>query len=291
MRFGLTHCNIGRFVDPDEGAKLAVAAEAAGFDSLWTIEHVVLPTVYEPLYPETADGRIPFATDYPIADPLIWMAFAAARTNSIRLGTGVLVLPQRNALTIAKEAATLDRLSGGRTILGVGAGWLREEFEALDFNFEDRGRRMNDTIGAMRALWSGTPTTFHSDSTTFTEVVSSPTPHNSAVPIHVGGFTVPAAIRAGRLGDGFFPGGFDRERLETLIRRCRAEALIADRDPDSIEITTRWTKNPNEIKSLDAVYQLADLGVDRVTIPTYIFDQENITDELVRFREHVVDKF
>ncbi len=291
MKFGLTHGNIGRFVGPADAATIAVAAEEAGFESLWTIEHVVLPTEYEPLYPETSDGRIPFVTDYPIADPLIWMAFAAASTTRIKLGTGVLILPLRNALVTAKAVATLDRLSGGRTILGVGAGWLREEFHALGFDFEDRGRRMNDTITAMRALWSGTPVSFASDSTNFTGVVSSPAPNALSVPVHIGGFTVPAAIRAGRLGDGFFPGGYDRERLDLLIKRCRAEAVAGDRDPDAIEITTRWTKDPNRLADLDILYRLEDLGVNRVTIPAYIFDQNHITDELARFKEAVIDRF
>ncbi|MFD9740729.1 LLM class F420-dependent oxidoreductase [Umezawaea sp. NPDC059074] len=291
MRFGLTHGNIGRFADPEAAGRLAVAAEASGFDSLWTIEHVVLPTEYEPLYPETADGRIPFAPDHPIADPLVWMAFVAARTTTIKLGTAVLVLPQRNALITAKEVATLDRLSGGRTLLGVGAGWLREEFDALRVGFEDRGRRMNDTIGAMRALWSGEPADFTSDSVAFQGVVSSPRPHGPSVPIHIGGFTVPAAIRAGRLGDGFFPGGYDLERLDVLIKRCRKEAEATGRDPDAIEITSRWTKNPAELTNLDTLHRLADLGVDRVTVSTLVFDHEHIADDLARFQDTVIAKF
>jgi probable F420-dependent oxidoreductase len=291
MRFGLTHGNIGHFTNPEAAVEVAVAAEASGFDSLWTIEHVVLPTEYEPLYPETADGRIPFAPDHPIADPLVWMAFVAARTTTIKLGTAVLVLPQRNALITAKEVATLDRLSGGRTLLGVGAGWLREEFDALRVGFEDRGPRMNETIGAMRALWSGEPASFSSDSVDFRGVVSSPRPHGASVPIHIGGFTVPAAIRAGRLGDGFFPGGYDRDRLDVLIKRCRKEAVAHGRDPDAIEITSRWTKNRDELANLDVLHRLAELGVDRVSISTLLFDQEHIADELARFQETVIAKF
>ncbi len=291
MRFGLTHGNIGRFADPEAAVQVAVAAEATGFDSLWTIEHVVLPVEYEPLYPETADGRIPFAPDHPIADPLIWMAFAAAHTTTIKLGTAVLVLPQRNALITAKEVATLDRLSGGRTLLGVGAGWLREEFDALRVGFEDRGPRMNDAIGAMRALWSGSSADFSSSSVEFAGVVSSPRPHGASVPIHIGGFTVPAAIRAGRLGDGFFPGGYDLDRLDVLVKRCRKEAVAHGRDPDSIEITSRWTKDRDELANLDVLHRLADLGVDRVTVSTLLFDHEHIADELARFQETVIAEF
>lgn len=291
MKFGLTHGNIGRFADPVNATELAVAAERAGFDSLWTVEHVVRPVDYKPLYPETIDGLIPFRPDEPIADPLVWLAFVAGCTSQIRLGTGVLVLPQRNALVTAKEVATLDRLSGGRTILGIGAGWLREEFEALGYSFDDRGRRMDDAIGALRALWQRDPASYRSNSINFSDVVSSPTPHGSSVSIHIGGFTVPAAIRAGRMGDGFFPGGYgDRTRLDMLIQRCRAEALAVGRDPKKIEITARWTKNKDELSDLAVIDELASIGVKRVTIPAFIFDAEHITDELARFKDQVMDK-
>ena len=291
MKFALTHGNIGRFTDPAAAVEIVTAAEAAGFDSLWTIEHAVLPTVYEPLYPETPDGRIPFATDHPISDPLIWMAFAAAHSSTILLGTGVLVVPQRNALLLAKEAATLHRLSGGRLVLGVGAGWLREEFDAVGVGFDDRGRRLDDTIGAMRALWSGAPASYESPSARFSAVVSSPPPPGHAVPIHIGGFTVPAALRAGRVGDGFFPGGYDRDVLATLIARCRREAESRGRDPEAIEITTRWTKDPAELDDLSVLHRLADLGVHRVTVPAHLFDQTRFADDLARFGERVIAAF
>jgi probable F420-dependent oxidoreductase len=264
------------------------AAERAGFESVWTVEHVVLPVEYEPLYPETADGRIPFAPGYPIADPLVWMAFAAAHTSRLKLGTGVLVVPQRNALVLAKEAATLHRLSGGRIILGVGAGWLREEFEALGVGFEDRGRRLDDTIAAMRALWTGKPATHTSDSWAFRNVVSSPTPPGDHVPIHVGGFTMPAARRAGRSAEGFFPGGYDREVLARLIRRCRAEAEAHGRDPAAIEITTRWTRDPAALTDLSVLDHLAEIGVDRVTVPQFIFDADGFEDRIEEFGENVI---
>lgn len=288
MKFALTHANLGRFTDPEAATGLVRAAERAGFESVWTVEHVVLPTEYEPLYPETADGRIPFAPDHPIADPLVWMAFAAAHTSRIKLGTGVLVVPQRNALVLAKEAATLHRLSGGRVLLGVGAGWLREEFDALGVTFEDRGRRLDDTMAAMRVLWTGEPATYTSDSWDFHGVVSSPTPPGHAVPIHVGGFTVPAARRAGRSAEGFFPGGYDREVLARLIQRCRAEAVEHGRDPDAIEITTRWTRDPAALSDLSVLDRLAEIGVDRVTVPQFVFDADGIEDRIAQFGADVI---
>lgn len=288
MKLGLTHANVGRFTDPGAALELARSAEAAGFDSLWTIEHVVLPTRYEPLYPETPDGRFPFDVAEPIADPLVWMAFVAAATERILLGTAVLVLPQRNPLIAAKEVATLDRLTGGRVLLGVGAGWLREEFQALGVDFEGRGRCLTESIEAMRALWAGGPASYASGTATFEGVISHPRPAQASVPVHIGGFTVPAAVRAGRLGDGFFPGGYgERDRLVVLIERARREAEDAGRDPDALEITARWTKDPSELDDLDAVRRLEDAGVHRVTLPAWLFDDGDLAGALSRLGERV----
>lgn len=292
MKFGISHANSGRFVQPGPAAELARAAEAVGFESIWTIEHVVLPTDYEPLYPETPDGRFPFEVTRPIADPLVWMTFVGAATERIRLGTAVLVLPQRNPLIAAKAAATLDVLIGGRLMLGVGAGWLREEFDALGVDFAGRGARLSEGIRAMRALWSGTPATFRGETVSFTGVVSSPGPHGPSIPVHVGGYSVPAAKRAGRLGDGFFPGGYgDPDRLTRLITRARKEAAECGRDPDALEITARWTKDPSALGDLDPVKELADLGVDRVVVPATVFDGPDFPGAVARFGEQVIRRF
>lgn len=292
MKFGLTHANIGRFSDPGPAVELAQAAEHAGFDSLWTVEHVVLPTKYEPLYPETPDGKFPFDVTESIADPLVWMAFVASATQRMKLGTAILVLPQRNALITAKEVATLDRLTGGRLLLGVGAGWLREEFEALGVDFSGRGARLTETIEAMRALWAGGPTTYSGQTTSFDGVISHPRPVQPSVPFHIGGFTVPAAVRAGRIGDGFFPGGYDeRERLATLIQRARQEAADGGRDPEQLEITARWTKRADELDDVDVLHRLEDLGVHRVVVPAWVFDTGNLSAALDRLGESVISRF
>jgi probable F420-dependent oxidoreductase len=292
VKFGLTHANIGRFSDPGPAVELAQAAERAGFDSLWTVEHVILPTKYEPLYPETPDGRFPFDVTESIADPLVWMAFVASSTEQIKLGTAILIVPQRNPLIMAKEAASLDRLSGGRLLLGVGAGWLREEFAALGVDFDSRGPRLTESIEAMRALWAGGPATFTGPSTSFDGVISHPRPVQPSVPVHVGGFTVPAAVRAGRIGDGFFPGGYDeRERLAMLVKRARQEAEDCGRDPDQLEITARWTKKADDLDDLDMLRRLEDLGVHRVVVPAWVFDTGDLRGALERVGERVFSQF
>jgi probable F420-dependent oxidoreductase len=292
VKLGLTHANLGRFSEPGPAIEVARAAERAGFESIWTVEHVILPTKYEPNYPETPDGRFPFDVAEPITDPLVWMAFAAAATSEILLGTGILVLPQRNALITAKEVATLDRLSAGRLLLGVGAGWLREEFEALGVDFDSRGPRLSESIEAMRALWAGGPASYSGQTASFDSVISHPSPVRGAVPVHIGGFTVPAAVRAGRIGDGFFPGGYDeRERLATLIQRARREAEECGRDPDRLEITARWTKQAGDLEDVDALVRLSDMGVHRVVVPAWVLDTGDLAGGLERVADRVRDRF
>ena len=138
LRFGVAFANIGPFVDPAEAVGLAQAAEAAGFESIWTVDHVVVPAGYRSTYPYDPSGRLPSGEGTVFPDPLIWLAYVAARTSTIRLGTGILIVPQRNPLVLAKELATLDSLSGGRMILGAGIGWLEEEFVALGVPFAGR---------------------------------------------------------------------------------------------------------------------------------------------------------
>jgi len=283
MKFGLTHGNIGRTADPTEARALAVAAEEAGFESLWTVDHAVVPTYYERVYPETASGEFPFPVDHPLADPLPWLTWVGAATTRIRLGTAILVLPQRNVLITAKEAATVDRLTGGRLILGVGVGWCREEFEVLGADFDTRGRRLREAIPALRALWTGEPAGYASESVTFDGVVCQPRPANKTVPIHIGGFSMTAAARAGRIADGFFPAGYgDLDRLAALIARTREAAVEAGRDPADIEITTRWTRDPSDIDP-GLVDRLAELGVSRVTVPAMLFDAEDLPGSIRRF--------
>jgi len=291
MKFGLTHGNLGRTTDPDKAVEMARAAEDAGFESLWTVDHAIIPTRYEKVYPETTDGHFPFPLDHPLADPLPWLTWVGAATSHVKLGTAILVLPQRNVLVTAKEAATVDRLTGGRLILGVGAGWCREEFDALGADFDTRGRRLREAIPALRALWTGEPASHESGSVSFDGVICQPRPAGKTIPIHLGGFTATAAARAGRIGDGFFPAGYgDLDYLAALIARTREAAAEAGRDPADVEITTRWTRDPSDVDP-DVVRRLAELGVDRVTVPVMLFDPDDLADGIARFGETHIAPF
>src|SRR5215469_322089 len=151
MKFGLMFVNSGPFSNHELLAHLARTAEQCGFESLWTVEHVVIPKDYVSPYPYSKSGKIPGGEDVAIPDPLLPLSYAAALTKTICLATGVVILPQRQPLYLAKEIATLDLLSGGRVMLGVGSGWLKEEFNALGLDFESRGARTDEAIQAMRA--------------------------------------------------------------------------------------------------------------------------------------------
>src|SRR5215218_6362833 len=168
MKFGLMFTNTGMGSTSDGAIQLATAAEEAGIESLWTVEHVVVPSGYASAYPYDKSGKMAGgAEEFDLPDPLIWLAYVAAVTKKIKLATGIVILPQRNPLVTAKAVASIDALSGGRMILGVGVGWLREEFDALGVPFADRGRRHDDYVEAMRALWSGEKASVHNTYASF----------------------------------------------------------------------------------------------------------------------------
>ena len=286
MRFGIAYANVGPLIEPHAAAAFARAAEASGFESLWTVEHVVVPSDYKSPYPYSPDGRMPGTEDSPIPDPLIWLAYVAAATERIRLATGILILPQRNPVVLAKELATLDRLSGGRLVLGVGIGWLEEEFDAIGVPFGDRAARTDEYVGALRALWTEDQATFHGDYINFDNCILRPRPVQGVVPVHVGGHSQAAARRAGRLGDGFFPAGASHDRFAGLLDTARAEATAAGRDPDALEVSFggNGAIGPN---ALDEVKALADLGVDRVIVPAFAFWRDPAAD-LARYGDDVI---
>ena len=285
MKFGIIFANAGPLGEPALATGLAQIAEEHGFESLWTVEHTVVPSGYESEYPYDDSGKMPGGDEVSITDPLIWMTWVAAVTSRLRVATGILILPQRNPLTLAKELATLDVLSDGRVELGVGVGWLREEFDALGVPFERRGARTDEYVAALRALWSDGPTSFDGEFTSFRECNSYPKPVQSeGIPIVVGGHTEVAARRAGRIGDGFFPGRFRPDDLEPLLATMHASATEAGRDPDAIEVTAGGAFD------IDGVKRFADLGVDRIVIPPLGFDLETLARALGDFSENVITK-
>lgn len=273
-------------IDGPETLEICRRAEAAGFESVWGGEHVIIPDAIASKYPYTADGKIPAEPDTAIPDPLIWLAFAAAAAPKLRLGTCILIVPQRNPLILAKELATLDKLSGGRLELGLGVGWLREEFDALGVEWQRRGARNDEYIAAMRALWQGPHAEFHGEFVDFGPVTCSPRPVQDSIPILVGGDTDAAIRRAVKIADGYFPGEGDAARLGGLISKLKSAAEDAGRDPASIEINAMF--GAQMANPVAGVEELAAQGVGRIMIPAFFFAGPGGLDRMEQFAEQVI---
>lgn len=238
--------------------------EECGFESIVLVEHTVLMTEYSSVYPYDASGRVELAPDCPVPDPLDLLAFLAGQTERLGLATGVLVLPNHHPVVLAKRAATVDVLSGGRLRLAVGVGWLKEEVEACGAPFATRGRRVDEQLRVLRTLWEHRPdgADFAGEFFSFRHAMSVPKPV-SRVPVHIGGHSRAAARRAGRFGDGFQPLGVAGDRLAELLTVMRDSAEEAGRDPDALEVSLGHT-----VTRVDAARaeKLAALGAHRLVL-------------------------
>lgn len=236
---------LGRTAEPEWVTEFAVQAENLGFDELSVVEHSVVIDSTSSRYPYSPTGKSPLPDDCPLPDPLELLAFLAGRTTRLGLATGVLVLPNHHPVVLAKRLATLDRLSGGRTRICLGLGWMREEVEACGGHFDRRGVLADEAIELMRTLWRGTDphgTSFHGDSYTIERAHSWPKPvRPEGVPLYIGGHSKAAARRAGRLGDGFQPLGLTGDDLSAAIATMRDAARDAGRDPAEVGLVLGGT--------------------------------------------------
>jgi probable F420-dependent oxidoreductase len=277
MKFGIMFANSANYATSEGATALAVAADECGIESIWAVEHVVIPHGYQSQYPYHESGKIPGGEQDPdITDPLLWLAHAAALTKEVRLATGILIVPQRNPVILAKECATLAKLSNNRFDLGIGVGWLEEEFAALNVPWPKRGKRTDEYCEAMAALWSQDRAQYHGEYINFENAISRPQPDGGSIPIVVGGHTDAAAKRAGRYGTSFFPAkGTNDERT----------AEENGRDGDAIENTTMvWSPRRD---SLDRAKELAELGVDRLVVAPPTSNPAKIRDAVEELAELV----
>jgi probable F420-dependent oxidoreductase len=247
-------------------AAFARHLESCGFESIVAVEHTVLAVRYDSVYPYDSSGRVDLSPDCPVPDPLDLLAFLAAHTERLGLATGVLVLPNHHPVVLAKRAATVDALSGGRLRLCVGVGWLREEIEACGTEFETRGRRADEQLTVLRALWDDRAhgVSHRGEFFAFGDVTCYPKPvAGKNLPVHIGGHSRAAARRAGRLGDGFQPLGVGGPKLSSLLALMRDEASAAGRDPACLEVSLG-----HSVTKIDAerAERLADLGADRLVL-------------------------
>ena len=268
--------------DPDWMTAFAQHVERCGFESLVVVEHAVVMSRYSSVYPYDSSGKMELADDQAIPDPLDLLAFLAARTTTLGLATGVLVLPNHHPVVLAKRLATVDALSGGRLRVCVGMGWMKEEIEACGVDFSTRGARADEQLEVLRKLWADTSTTgldHHGRFFSFDGAMSYPKPAQpGGVPLHVGGHSRAAARRAGRLGDGLQPLGVAGEELAALVGLMRAEAEAAGRDPEALELTLGHLAGRIDEGKAE---RLAAQGADRVVLATTPTpDLEAACDEL-----------
>jgi probable F420-dependent oxidoreductase len=287
MKWGIVFASTA-FPEPDRAIAMAQAAERAGFESLWCPEHVVV-AIGEGVTPYAAspDGTMDrLWRRGGIPDPLIWLAFVAGNTDTINLGTNVVIVPEHQPVVLAKSAASLDVLARGRLRLGVGVGELPEEYAAVGMDFTNRGRRMDESIEAMRALWADEVASYEGRYVRFHDVRCDPSPVNGTIPLHIGGVSRAAVRRAGTHGDGYFP--FVRPTLDLhatlarVIAEVHREAEKAGRDAKAIEITVGGARTVADAE------RFAELGVDRSVIAVRAKETPAVEDELGAFGHDVI---
>jgi probable F420-dependent oxidoreductase len=279
--------------------RVARAIEDADLDSVWVADHVVLPRDLASAYPY-ADAP-PFAPEEGFLEALTSLAVVAGATERVMLGTSVLVLPQRETLMLAKVAATLDVLSGGRACLAVGAGWLEQEFDALGQRFAGRGKRMDEQIDALGRIWREGTVAYEGEQVRFDEVVCLPCPvpgdqavgstrSDTGIPLWVGG-TNPAALRrVARVGDGWHALGMHAESLATGWETIRRHAADAGRDPATISRSTSAVLPDDDETALRRLIRTADVGIDHVVLDIRAPSADHVVTTIERFAERVLPR-
>lgn len=257
----------GTFLFQTQGSSLASIARKAeelGFESLWIPEHVLLPVNYKSRYPYTSSGRMPAPPETPLHDPMLALAYVAAITSKIRLATGVFVVPLRNPFATAKAVASLDVLSRGRFIFGIGIGWLEEEFEAVGMSFDDRALRTREYLALMKEMWSASEPVYHGRTVGIEGFKFEPKPvQRPHPPIVFGGNTEPSLRRAARLGDGWYGIADDLKEIRTVIGRLR-EHERAQKRSSPLEVTVS-PRLGGEL-TLEQAKELASMGVSRLIL-------------------------
>ena len=287
MKFGIVPINVGPYAEPQAMLAMARHAEALGFESAWTFEHVIIPYAFESRYPYNKSGKPPGASpDTKFIDPLIAIAHMAAATTRLRFGTGVNILAQANPLFLAKQATSIDYLSGGRLMLGLGAGWLREEFDALGVPFARRGKRTDDYLAALRKAWAEGETVHQSEFIDWHGFHLSPRPvQQPGIPLIVGGITPAAIRRAVRYGDGWFLAHRDMAHLEELLAQLRAECKTQGRDPAALELTAFYS---HERDGIDGIARFKALGVERLLVNIVAIRDPDVHGALARIAKDIM---
>lgn len=303
MRVGISLPQLGPQASPENLVKVARRAEELGYDSVWVLERLLWPLAPQEPYPAAPDGRLP-ETYQTVLDPIETLTFVAAHTTKVQLGTSVLVLPYHSPIQLARRLATLDVLSNGRVLVGVGAGWSRDEFEAAGTPFERRGARCDEFLRAMIELWTKDPVKFDGEFYHIPESKVGPKPvQKPHPPIYVAGFGQYTFDRAAKFGNGWNPAGImSFEALEGMINQFRQTAERAGRD--SMEVVLRaftmlfkepagsdrspMTGSADQVREDTA--RLRDIGVTHLiqSPPAIGFDPNASIDDMLALMEQLI---
>lgn len=287
MKIGLIPVNVG-VGSAKQIVAVARKAEDVGIESVWTFEHVVVPVDYESKYPYSPNGKMGTSPETNFVDPLIALAAIATATSKLRLATGVNILSQANPLFLAKQAASLDFVSDGRFMLGVGIGWLKEEFDALGTPFDRRGARFDDYIEAMKKVWSEDVVEHQSDFISWSGFKSYPLPvQKPHLPVIIGGTKGKAFERTAKYGDGWFAPTAGADQLAPMLDELKKACDAIGRDPATVEITAMWI---DVAAGLDALRRYEDLGVSRLVVPIFALGGGNPMDALDKLGEEVISQ-
>jgi probable F420-dependent oxidoreductase len=282
MNFGLQLFGL----NPRYYARVGHEAEKNGFESVWMPEHLVFPAEIPGTYPYTESGFPPVVSETPLYDPWVVLGSVASTTEHLRLATNVFILPLRHPIATARSLITLDRLSGGRVTLGAGVGWLEQEFDIVGQSFADRGRRMDEIMGILRALWAGGKIEHHGEFYDFGPLSFAPRALQSpSIPIEIGGSSPAALRRAGTIGDGWIEiGSQDLDDLATKVATVTAHRDEAGRTDQPFEITVGVGSD------LDRIRRAQEIGATRILAGATPVDGRVSVDDVVDFTKRYADE-
>ena len=284
MKFALIPVNVG-VTSVEQMIGMAQAAENAGVESVWTFEHVIVPNDYSSKYPYSPNGKMGTTPETNFVDPLIALTAVAMNTTKLRLGTGVNILSQSNPLFMAKQAASLDMVSNGRFMLGVGIGWLQEEFLAMGTPFEKRGARFDDYLTAMKKAWSGDTVEHQSEFLNWTGFKSYPVP--KALDVHIGGSKGKAFERVAKFGQGWFSPTMTPDQIKPDLAKLKDACAAEGRDVSEIEVSSMWMLNDD---AFDNIKRFEDLGVSRLICPLFGLGTKNPMEGIAKLGDQVISK-
>jgi probable F420-dependent oxidoreductase len=272
MKVGVIIHNAGDKASPENLIKTAKWAEELGYHSIWLTDHVALKEEVNSWYPYRTHGRWDYPPDTKWVDPLLTLAWAGAAAPTLKLGTSVLVIPLRHPVLLAKQLASLDFLTGGRVILGAGAGWMAEEFELMGENFANRGRRAVEMVKLMRQLWTGETVDFKGEFYQVSGCKMHPTPVQKTIPVVWGGHSDAAIRRVAQVGDGWHPTQITLEELEAGVKKLRQYCEEYGRDPAATLVIARPGDKYDITPETHAKH--LELGIDHLVVDTPIKQED-----------------